>query len=150
MDTQLDALPILPVLARGVSGCVNSANLDKSRQCTAHLFSLWIPSSARGIDGGPRRFTEVVLNEQALPVASMKSSRSPDATSATLAKTSLAAMASVDLSELRFSLLFSTARPSGTGESGSCASWFWQCDPSASPCSQVLHLLVSILGFRPR
>src|SRR5271166_1503686 len=25
MDTQLDALPILPVLARGVSGCVNSA-----------------------------------------------------------------------------------------------------------------------------
>ncbi len=28
-----------------------------------------IPSSARGIDGGPRRSTEVVLNEQSLPVA---------------------------------------------------------------------------------
>ena len=30
--------------------------------------------------GGPRRSTEVVLNEQSLPVASMKSSRSQDAT----------------------------------------------------------------------
>ena len=52
-------------------------------------------NSARGIDGGPRRFTEVVLNEQSLPVASMKSSRSQDETSATRAKTSLAAMAAV-------------------------------------------------------
>src|SRR5271157_1629785 len=53
MDTQLDALPTLPVLARGVSGCVNSAFLDISRHFTAHLFSPWIPSSARGLDGGP-------------------------------------------------------------------------------------------------
>jgi len=53
MDTQLDALPTLPVLARGVSGCVNSAFLDISRQFTAHLFSPWIPSPARGLDGGP-------------------------------------------------------------------------------------------------
>src|SRR5271157_4535399 len=53
MDTQLDALPALPVLARGVSGCVNSAFLDISRQFTAHLFSPGIPSSARGKGGGP-------------------------------------------------------------------------------------------------
>src|SRR5208337_2492192 len=53
MDTQLDALPTLPVLARGVSGCVNSAFLDISRQFTAYLFSPWIPSSARGKGGGP-------------------------------------------------------------------------------------------------
>jgi|GEM_PF-5197505 len=38
--------------------------LDISRHFTAHLFRPWIPSSARGIDGGPRRSTEVVLNEQ--------------------------------------------------------------------------------------
>src|SRR5208337_4803829 len=53
MDTQLDALPTLPVLARGVSGCVNSAFLDISRHFTAHLFSPWVPSSARGKGGGP-------------------------------------------------------------------------------------------------
>ena len=54
-----------------------------------------IPRSARGIDGGPRRFTEVVLNEQSLPVASMKSSKSQDMSSATRAETSLAAMPAV-------------------------------------------------------
>ena len=69
MDTPLNALPTLPVLARTVSGCLNSAFLDISQHFTGHLFSPWIPSSARGIDGGPRRFTEVVLNEQPLPVA---------------------------------------------------------------------------------
>ena len=53
MDTQLDALPTLLVLARGVSGCVNSAFLDISRHFTAHLFSPWIPNSARSLDGGP-------------------------------------------------------------------------------------------------
>src|SRR5271157_2167269 len=36
--------------------------LDISRQFTAHLFSPWIPSSARGKGGGPRRFTAIVLN----------------------------------------------------------------------------------------
>src|SRR5271165_2379579 len=63
MDTQLNALPTLSVLARTVSGCVNSAFLNKSQHFTGHLFRPWIPSSARGINGGPRRFTEVVLNE---------------------------------------------------------------------------------------
>src|SRR5271157_2963842 len=38
-------------------------------QLRPQLFRPWIPNSARGIDGGPRRFTEVVLNEQSLPVA---------------------------------------------------------------------------------
>ena len=33
-------------------------------QLRPQLFRPWIPSSARDIDGGPRRFTEVVLNEQ--------------------------------------------------------------------------------------
>ncbi len=50
--------------ARTVSGCVNSAFLNISQHFTGHLFSPWRPSSARGIDGGPRRSTEVVLNEQ--------------------------------------------------------------------------------------
>ncbi len=64
MDTQLNALPTLPVLARTVSGGVNSAFLNKSQHFTSHLFRPWMPSSARGIGGGggPRRFTEVVLN----------------------------------------------------------------------------------------
>ena len=46
---------------------LNSAFLDFSRQFKAHLFSPWIPSSAR--HRRPRRFTEVVLNEEPLPVA---------------------------------------------------------------------------------
>ena len=36
--------------------------LDISRQFTAHLFSPWMPSSARGKGGGPQRFTAIVLN----------------------------------------------------------------------------------------
>ena len=88
-------MPTLAVLARTVCGCLNSAFLDISQHFTGHLFRPWIPTSARDIDGGPRRFTEVVLDEQSLPVASMESSRSEDATSATRAKTSLAAMAAV-------------------------------------------------------
>ena len=48
---------------------MNSAFLNISQHFTGHLFSRWIPSSARGIDGGPQRSTEVVLNEQSLPVA---------------------------------------------------------------------------------
>src|SRR5271157_2340263 len=41
MDTQLDALPTLPVLARGVSGCLNSAFLVISQHFTGHLFRPW-------------------------------------------------------------------------------------------------------------
>src|SRR5271157_4989897 len=63
MDTQLNALPTLAVRARTVSGCVNSAFLNKSQHFTAHLFRPWILSSAHGIDGGSRPFTAVVLNE---------------------------------------------------------------------------------------
>src|SRR5208337_674550 len=62
MDAQLKALPTLPVLARGVSGCVNSANLNISQHFTVHLFRPWIPSPACGKGGGPRRFTAIVLN----------------------------------------------------------------------------------------
>src|SRR5271157_1062425 len=47
MDTQLNALPTLPVLARTVSGCVNSAFLNKSQHFTGHLFRPWIPNSTR-------------------------------------------------------------------------------------------------------
>src|SRR5208337_2441985 len=43
--------------------------LRVSQHFTVHLFRPWIPSSARDIDGEPRRSTEVVLNEQSLPVA---------------------------------------------------------------------------------
>src|SRR5271166_2585045 len=45
---------------------VFSTNLYQSRP---QLFRPLIPSSARGIDGGPRQSAEVVLNEQSLPVA---------------------------------------------------------------------------------
>ena len=50
MNTQLDALPILPpVLARGVSGCVNSAFLNILRLiCSVNGYQL-----GRGIGGGP-------------------------------------------------------------------------------------------------
>ena len=34
--------------------------LNKSQHFTVHLFRSWRPGSARGSDGGPRRFTEVV------------------------------------------------------------------------------------------
>ena len=57
---------------RDLEGRLNSAFLNISQHFTIHLFSPWIPNSARGIDGGPRRFTEVVLDEQSLPVASLK------------------------------------------------------------------------------
>src|SRR5271165_1953033 len=47
MDTELGALPTLPVRARTVSGCVNSAFLDISQHFTGHLFRPWIPNSTR-------------------------------------------------------------------------------------------------------
>ena len=34
--------------------------LNKSQHFTVHLFRPWRPGSARGSDGGPRRFTEIV------------------------------------------------------------------------------------------
>jgi len=34
-----------------------------------------IPSSARGIDGGPRRFTEVLLNQHSLPAQQIRQER---------------------------------------------------------------------------
>ena len=40
-----------------------------SIQFTVHLFRPWIPSRARSVVVGPRRFTAVVLNEQSLPSA---------------------------------------------------------------------------------
>ena len=69
-----------------VSGCVNSANLNISQHFTGHLFSPWISGSVRGKCGGPRRSTEVVLDEQFLLVTSLKSRSSEDAMSATRAK----------------------------------------------------------------
>jgi len=45
----------------GIDGGLNCTCLYQSRP---ELFRPSIPSSARRIDGGPRRFTEVVLNEQ--------------------------------------------------------------------------------------
>src|SRR5271157_5936119 len=52
--------------------CLNSAFLNISQHFTVHLFRPWLPNSTRDIDGGPRRFTEVVLDGQSLPVASLK------------------------------------------------------------------------------
>jgi len=41
---------------------IGNAGLDISRHFTVHLFRPWMPSSARGKGGGPRRFTAIVLN----------------------------------------------------------------------------------------
>src|SRR5208337_5666464 len=46
--------------------CVSRTFLDQLRR---QLLRPWIPSAARDIYGGPRRFTQVVLDEQSLPVA---------------------------------------------------------------------------------
>src|SRR5271166_2677294 len=48
------------VRARGVLSVGISRFLDKSQHFTVHLFRPLRPGSARGSDGGPRRFTEVV------------------------------------------------------------------------------------------
>src|SRR5271157_3139862 len=76
MDTQLNALPTLAVLARTVSGCVNSAFLDISRHFAVHLFRPWIPSSARGIDGGLRRSTAPAPPPLAPPLQGWEKDRS--------------------------------------------------------------------------
>ena len=62
MDTQLKRCQHFLSSLGGVSGCVNSANLNISQHFTVHLFSPWIPSPACGKGGGPRRFTAIVLN----------------------------------------------------------------------------------------
>src|SRR5271166_5999892 len=59
MDAQLKALPTLPVRARTVSGCVNSANLNILRSiCSVHGYPA--RRAARGAD--PDGFTAIVLN----------------------------------------------------------------------------------------
>ena len=53
---------VAPFRLRDLEGRVNSAFLNISQHFTGHLFRRWIPSSARGQGGGPRRFTAIVLN----------------------------------------------------------------------------------------
>ena len=48
------------VRARGVLSGGIPRFLNKSQHFTVHLFRPWRPGSARGSDGGPRRFTAVV------------------------------------------------------------------------------------------
>ena len=60
MGTQLNALPALPVRARTVSGCLNSAFLNISQHFTVHLFRPWIPNSARH-----RRWTPMIQRGRA-------------------------------------------------------------------------------------
>ncbi len=60
MDTQLDALPILPVLARGVSGCVNSA----FSETIATILGGW--DLAHAIRLGIKPFAELGANSEAL------------------------------------------------------------------------------------
>ncbi len=50
----------------------NTGNLHISLHATDQAFRSLMPSPARGVDGGPRRFTQVVPNEQFLPVAGRK------------------------------------------------------------------------------
>jgi len=58
MNAQLDTLPILPVLAQGVSGCVNSANLDKSQHlrliCSVYGYQVRHAASTADPDDSPR------------------------------------------------------------------------------------------------
>ena len=68
----MEKLASCPSWHKRQSGCLNSAFLNISQYFTVHLFSPWIPNSTRDVDGGPRRFTEVVLDEQSLPVVSLK------------------------------------------------------------------------------
>ncbi len=58
-----------------IDGGPNSTFLDQSRP---QLFGPAIPSSACGIDGGLRRFTEIELNEQSLPVAECAHYEAPE------------------------------------------------------------------------
>ncbi len=83
MDTQLNALPILPVRARIVSGCLNSA--------FSRHFSTFYGSSVQAMDaqldarhqrrtptihqGRAQRIIEVLLNEQSLPAHQIRSER---------------------------------------------------------------------------
>jgi hypothetical protein len=53
----------------GIAGVLNAGNLYISLHARPQLAGPLVPSSARGRDGGPRRSTAVVLNEQALSVA---------------------------------------------------------------------------------
>ena len=65
METQVKALTIL-LSALGAFLSVGIPRiLDKSRHFTVHLFRPWRPGSARGSDGGPRWFTEVVATPHA-------------------------------------------------------------------------------------
>src|SRR5271166_965355 len=48
------------VRARGVLSVGIPRFLNKSQHFTVYLFRPWRPGSARGSDGGPRRFTEIV------------------------------------------------------------------------------------------
>src|SRR5271157_3807906 len=52
-----------PIGFSGDSGCQNPGNLYKSLHARPQPVRPLVPSSARGIDGGPRRFTEVALDE---------------------------------------------------------------------------------------
>jgi len=88
MDTQLNALPTLPVLAWTVSGCMNSAFLDISQHFTSHLFRPWIPISARH-----RRWTPMIHRGRArrtISAGSWFGQWSPDPPVATLQHASLA------------------------------------------------------------
>jgi hypothetical protein len=74
LDTQLKALPALPVLARGVSGCVNSPFLGLFRTFSGpQPFRSWMNRPAPGSAGGPRRFTgeRTVFVVDSLPLFSL-------------------------------------------------------------------------------
>ena len=53
----------------GHFGVQNAGNLDISRHAWSQPVRPLVSSSARGIGGGPRRLSEVLLIEQSLPVA---------------------------------------------------------------------------------
>ena len=75
METQVKVLTTLQSALGAFCLCVGIPRfLNKSQHFTVHLFRPWRPGSARGSDGGPRRFTEVVPTPHAhsgqWPVAS--------------------------------------------------------------------------------
>src|SRR5271157_610335 len=58
-----------PILFRALMAAGTPVFSTFLHQSRLELLTPLIPSSARGIDGQPWRFTEVMLNEQSLPVA---------------------------------------------------------------------------------
>ena len=141
MGTQLNALPALRVRARTVSGCLNSALLGLERNRPAVVTSQLLGEPASALlcscfateslaQTAPlSRATNLHIKANRVPPCGFVQEPVPERPQTLAVKPSSAQ----GPSGTGF-FLFSTKRPSGTGESGSCTGWFgqWTPDPTAS------------------